>query len=369
MVARTRGKKKGKKLCKECSWLGRDCVKASCAGFRLSGIPDDHHHSSINGVFKRTDSKENARHVYQTNDELVSVFHCEDAWRIRFGKLTDKDAEHEKRRIRSMSPELFANMPDSLLDRILHDLLKQYSCALTPSLAASPAGIRKDSPWETILMRGTEVVTEEMRGIIKITVLDEKELMVAIANETHFLLAAVGQAAPAFLLSGFPAGHHHADMAGLYQRQDDQEKVNGRFVYKAANGPWWAWPRNNRSWNFGIEADIHTDRVAFQAPACVAAPEMITTKGWVLSPDRTTVPLTTTAVHHKPAQTFTGTCAECDHCGEWRRCGQSSTGRWYCRACCANSKAGANPHEVYVYGVTTSLIETDPWSLGGCTLA
>ena len=64
-------------------------------------------------------------------------------------------------------------------------------------------------------------------------------------------------------------------------------------------------------------------------------------QGWV------TAPLTITAVHHKLAASFTGICAECDHCGEWRRCGASvdceKTVALYCSEACqqaASSQAG-----------------------------
>ena len=153
--------------------------------------------------------------------------------------------------------------------------------------------------------------------------------------------SAIEQAAPAFVLSGLDSGHIQADVMGIYQRQDEREKVNRRFVYKGPADVW-AWSSQcGNVWSFGLEQRIGQNRSCIFAHSSTPTPESIVTKYWDVADangewQRQPAKLTTTAINYKPAELFKGTCTFCVQCRKWRRCGKGSScsNAMYCSEAC-----------------------------------
>ena len=157
-------------------------------------------------------------------------------------------------------------------------------------------------------------------------------------------MARTEQAAPSFVLSGLDSGHFKARLMGVYQRQDEREKVNRRFVYKGP-GEHWAWSNPcalgcGRQWSFGIEQEIGQGKSSIFAHSSAPTPESIVTKYWDVADENADewhlAKLTTTAINYKPADLFKGTCTFCVQCRKWRRCGKGSScsNAMYCSEAC-----------------------------------
>jgi hypothetical protein len=131
-------------------------------------------------------------------------------------------------------------------------------------------------------------------------------------------------------------------MMGVYERQDERDKVNRRFVYKGPN-ECWAWSGEcGCEWRFGREEDIGDEEtfpgeIFVRSPA--PTPESIVTKRWNATDEDDKFQLanlTTTAINYKPAELFEGTCIYCVQCRGWRRCGKGSgcSDTMYCSKAC-----------------------------------
>ena len=217
-------KKKGKAAaCNTCKAAGGDCVKLnSAAGFILSGIPDDHEKAYYNGAYSKTEQIVNSRHVYSgRNGQNAWYFDKEPGW------------------------------ADWLLGSQKH-IGTRIRAARVESLAASPDTISNDCVWGVGERQENGLVDVPMRGITT-TALTVEALATATLATNDAFDSAIEQAAPAFVLSGLDSTHIKAFVMGVYQRQDEREKVNRRFVYKGPD-PLWAWPSEcGRAWCFGLE--------------------------------------------------------------------------------------------------------------------
>jgi hypothetical protein len=281
-------KKKGRAAapCNECKAAGGNCVKLSPAGFVLEGISADHAKAFINGIYSKTEKIVNGRHVYE-GPNGVSAWHSIGSW--LFGEEEDTGGT--------------------------------VAFADAQSLAASPASISNDSEW-------AELINDvRMRGITTTALTDEALAAAKIAANIAFDKA-IEQAAPSFVLTGLDSDPNVAVIMGVYERQDEREKVNGRFIYKGPDGAW-AWSGDNgRQWcvgfgEEGIGADAGVAGVASPAPT----PENIKTKVWGVADGSRdcgwrSAQLKTTAIYHKPAELFKGTCTQCVYCRQRRRCGK-----------------------------------------------
>jgi len=194
--------------------------------------------------------------------------------------------------------------------------------------------------WEAFEKQENGMVEVPMRGIT-ITALTIEALAAATLAANDAFDFAIEQAAPAFVLSGLDSGHIQADVMGIYQRQDEREKVNRRFVYKGPGEHWaWAWSGEYGSvWSFGLEQDIGQDRSFIFAYSSTPTPESIVTKYWKVADENgewQPAKLTTTAINYKSAALFKGTCTFCAQCRKWRRCGKGSScsNAMYCSEAC-----------------------------------
>jgi hypothetical protein len=210
--------------------------------------------------------------------------------------------------------------------------------ALADSLGASSECIDNDSVWRAFVpvqKNITKTVPVSMRGITTAALNVEALAAATLAAETAFD-EAIEQAAPSFVLSGLDSNHSKAALMGIYERQDEQQKVNGRFVYQGPNGMW-VWSGDcGREWNFGEEEDIGQRRCAICVRSSAPTPESIMTKLWGVmdkDPEWHSTNLTTTAINYKPAELFKGTCIYCVQCREWRRCCKGEDAMYCSEAC------------------------------------
>jgi len=285
---------------------------------RDAGFSAEHENAMLNTVYKKTSRMNNGRHVYK-NREATFAWHYAGCW--QFG---------------------------------VSDAVGTGKCFLVcASVSASPAG---DATWYICEDQGTEQVMVQVEGI-NITTLNDAELGSAVAREAQLLSEAVEQAAPSFVLSGLPIDHNSRAFMGEYIRQNDREQVCERDVYKGPNGMW-AWSAGYR-WFFGDEEFIRNDFTLEEMITRIVKVDFC-----ILESSRTAVPesglalitsdkahgfktrLTVTAVPHKPAASFGGICTECNHCGEWRRCGLSAgcekkEAAYYCSEACHELAAAA----------------------------
>jgi hypothetical protein len=184
-----------------------------------------------------------------------------------------------------------------------------------------------------------------MRGI-KTTALTVEALAAATIAANNAFDEAIEQADPSFVLSGLDSNHLQADMMGVYERQDEREKVTGRFVYKGPKDHSASSAACGHGWTFGVDEDIGQSTSSFICVSSSApAPESIVTKQWgVIDADGDPPPsmmqwqvakLTTTAINYRPAKLFQGTCTYCVQCREWRRCGKGGiSDKMYCSDAC-----------------------------------
>jgi hypothetical protein len=206
------------------------------------------------------------------------------------------------------------------------------------SFAASPGSISNDCVWGVVERQENGMVNVPMRGITT-TALTVEALAAATLAANNAFDSAIEQAAPSFVLSGLDSTHIQADAMGVYQRQDEREKVNRRFVYKGP-GDLWAWSSGcGRRWSFGLEQNIGKSTSFICVNSAAPTPESIVSKYWDVVGDHDEwqpAKLTTTAINYKPAALFKGTCTFCVQCREWRRCGQGSScsNAMYCSEAC-----------------------------------
>jgi hypothetical protein len=290
-------KKKGKAAaCNDCKAAGGDCVKLSAAGFMLAGIPDDHLQACYNGVYSKTEQIANIRHVY-SGPNKIKAWYKGGRWLLGFQE----------------------------------DIGTNYHTACVQSLAASPESISNNSKWEVAESHENGTIAPvPMRGITT-TALNVEALAAATIAVNAAFGEAIEQAAPSFVLSGVDSSHYNANKMGVYERQDEREKVNRRFVYKGPDGVW-AWSADcGRHWCLGAELRIGQNISLISAHSCAPAPESIATKHWNVATDDgwQLASLTTTAINHKPAELFEGTCTYCVQCREWRRCGKCDNRQCY----------------------------------------
>jgi hypothetical protein len=300
-------KKKGKATaCNDCKAAGGDCVKLlSAAGFVLAGIPENHE-ANYNGLYSKTDQIVNSRHVYLGPNE-VNVWYC-GAWRIASKLICGFDDEK----------------------------LSERCGAFVNSLAASPESISNNSVWGVAeIQENGQSVHVPMRGLTT-TAMTVEALANATLAVSNGFDEAIEQAAPSFVLSGLDSNHIRAAVMGVYERQDELEKVNGRFVYKGPDDLWGWSSECGRAWSFGNEENIGQQRSCIYVHSSAPTPETIVTKSWkVTDEDVEWKPftLTTTAINHKPAELFKGTCTYCVQCREWRRCGKGGNAMYCSEAC------------------------------------
>jgi hypothetical protein len=211
--------------------------------------------------------------------------------------------------------------------------------AYVESLAASPESISNDCVWEVFEIQENGMVDVPTKGITT-TALTVEALAAATLVADNAFDKAIEQAAPAFVLSGLDSTHPKAKLMGVYQRQDEREKVNRRFVYKGPDDVW-AWSSEcGRAWSFGLEQCIGQDTSSIFVNSPAPTPESIdVTKHWEVADENSDwhlAKLTATAINYKPAELFKGTCTFCVQCREWRRCGQGSScsNALYCSEAC-----------------------------------
>jgi hypothetical protein len=312
-------KKKGKNSgkCNGCVKAGGNCVALSAAGFELVGISSDLSMSFLNGIYSKMDKKEGGRHVY--NKYTVGAKNGHMALAIWY------------------SPDGFWNIGEMI------DIETVLQFASIKSLAASPEQITvEDSVWKMseAFENKNDFGMVPMSGITT-TALNCEALAATKLAADHAFHNATEQAAPSVVLSGLDSNHELAFTMGEYKRQDEREKVNGSFVYKGPkqSGLWAYSSEGGRGWSIGRETDIGTGISCMFVLSAAPVPESIQTKFWQLhGADDTarvlSIQVTSTAIHHKPAQLFQGTCELCVHCREWRRCGRCSSGAMYCSAEC-----------------------------------
>jgi hypothetical protein len=323
--AKNNKKKKGKAAaCNDCKAAGGDCVKLSAAGFALAGVPDDHAKAYYNGVYSKTEQIVNSRHVYSGPNEQFAWYSGGRWWL------------EEKKYIGTMN-----------------------YCLSVKSLAASPGSIDNDI-WEVVERHENGLVEVSMRGLTT-TALNVGALAAAKVAASNAFDEAIEQAAPSFVLSGLDSNHFR-DAMGVYERKDEREKVNGRFVYKGPSGMW-AWS-DDCVWCFGAQEGIGQDSAFVGVGSSAPAPESIATKqchspilyscssssypstavwqreGVKLHYDK----LTTTAIYHKPADLFKGTCTFCLQCRQWRRCGKGGN-EMYCSGDCQRAHLQQAGHD------------------------
>jgi len=290
-------KKKGKAAaCNDCKAAGGDCVKLSAAGFILAGIPGDHTQDILNGIYSKTEQIVQSRHVYSGPNGM-------NAWYFKSGW----------------------HMADA-------DSIGTNKCgAYVKSFAASPGSIRNDCVRKVFEIQENGLVNVPMPSITT-TALTVEALTTATLAANNAFDFAIEQAAPSFVLSGLDSTHSKAKVMGVYQRQDEREKVNGRFVYKGPDDLW-AWSVEcGCKWSFGRGEDIGQGASFILVYSSAPTPESIVTKHWGVADENDKwqpTKLTTTAINYKPAALFKGTCTFCEQCREWRRCGQDS--------CCSNA--------------------------------
>lgn len=96
---------------------------------------------------------------------------------------------------------------------------------------------------------------------ITTTALDAEALLIAatLVAANNAFDEAIEQAAAVFVLSGLGPNHYQASAMGVYERQEERGKVNGRFVYKDPGGVW-AWSSDSAV--NGISAEKRTLRRA-----------------------------------------------------------------------------------------------------------
>jgi hypothetical protein len=97
------------------------------------------------------------------------------------------------------------------------------------------------------------------------------------------------------------------------------------------SGRIWAWSADcGREWYFCNEPKFGQNRGCIFAPSSAPTPESIVAKYGHVTKDEDgewqLANLTTTAINHKPAELFKGTCTYCVQCREWRRCGKGGPG-------------------------------------------
>jgi hypothetical protein len=182
-----------------------------------------------------------------------------------------------------------------------------------------------------------------MRGITTTGLNVEALAAAKVAANTAFD-EAIEQAAPSFVLSGLDSNNYGANKMGVYERQDEREKVNRRFVYKGPCGIW-AWSaRSGRKWAFGTEQSIGQNMASMFVYSSAPTPDSSVTKLWTVNDEDGKwhiANLTTTAINYKPAEHFKGTCTYCVQCREWRRCGKGSDAVYCSEACQAESTLAA----------------------------
>jgi hypothetical protein len=117
--------------------------------------------------------------------------------------------------------------------------------------------------------------------------------------------------------------HPLASMMGVYERQDEREKVNGRFVYEGPD-EWWAWFCGGK-WFIGRE--IGSPECSVESSAAV--PENIQTQERRVN-EGCEMLLNITSLSHKPASVFNCIVTHCVNYTGLRRCGKCRHSGAFC---------------------------------------
>jgi hypothetical protein len=276
----------------------------SAAGFILAGISDDHQMAILNGIYSKVmDKLEAGRYIYLGPGDSAVWHSSNGCWNAGLRSSTTTASF--------------------------------FSFAIAKSLAASPENI---SPLPRVWG------SETWQCGITITALNSQALAAAKLATDHTFDEAIEQAAPSFVLAGLDSNHKQAGVMGVYQRQDDREKVDGRFSYKGPNGYYLQPLGDARGWTIVTEEQIGTEKFVMFAISAAPVPESIQHQIWqVCAGDHQNasvydVQLTITAILHKSATFFKGQCELCVHCRKWRRCGRCSSGAMYCSAECQRAQ-------------------------------